>query len=173
MSKQEYEFLDTKNGRTFRFAAERIAFETTEDKARPVSKPRWSEIHIFKTPGAQYVLVKRGCSLVYHSTRECGGGNGGSHYVEMTVQEMADKYEIRIPCRKCDAGLRSYDDTVYLENDLTTVTATPSAHGLVESAHVLDADDILFLPHMAQRALLTAAATDSAIRDAFAVQIIE
>lgn len=171
MSETEYEFLDTKNGRTFRFHGERLAFETTEDPARPVSKPRWSEIHIFITPGDQYVLVKRGCSLVYHGSRDCG--RGGQHHTEMTVATMAEKHDIRIPCRKCDAGLKTYEDYVYLENDLTTVTTTPSARGLVESAHVVDADEVLFLPNMAQRALVTAAEKDTKIREAFAVQIID
>lgn len=148
-----YVCKDTKSGRDFHFTGELLAHETTN---RP-GRPRWSELTIYRTLAGAYILVKTGRSIVYHTTRECS--RAGKHFREAPCEEG-------VPCKRC--GIAPLGETVFYENDLSTVIVAKTAEGLVESAHLTDDLQVVFLPQIAHRALVAAGKIDADIATAYA-----
>lgn len=159
-----FTFNDTKSGREFRFDGDLLAHVSTVVPGRP----RWSEISIFRTEGGQYVLVKTGKSILFHSTRECS--RTGKYYVERKRADHHGEAANGIPCLQC--GPRANDPIVYEENDLVTVVVSRSAEGVVESAHLEDEDGIMFIPAFVNRALRLASEKDDELKAAFKVEVV-
>ena len=162
----QHEFIDTKSDRTYRFDGELLAHASSH---RP-GRARWSEISLFKTRGGEYILVKAGRSLVFHAKRSCAGPFAKS----AKGPKIGDAYRERIPCQRCvpvgrpEGGIHE----IFNENDLVTVIRSKSAEGVVESAHILDEDEVLTLPYLAQRMLQDAGTKDEAIKAAYAVEVV-
>lgn len=158
-----FEITDTKSGRNYEFDGELLSSESTASPGRS----RWSELHIYRTSGGQYILVKKGCSDVYHASRECG--RGGRFYTENPVDDF--DFDSTQPCSKCRPDPKP-DGKVFMENDLVTVVVSRSAAGIVDSAHLTDRDDVVFLTKIGMRVLEKAAKKDEAIREAYVHAVV-
>uniref|UniRef100_A0AAU6R5K6 Uncharacterized protein n=1 Tax=Micrococcus phage Kurnik TaxID=3092208 RepID=A0AAU6R5K6_9CAUD len=157
----QYSVTDTRSKRETRFEGDVLAHVSTN---RP-GRARWSELTIFKTVGGSYILVKAGKSILYHATRACDPRTG-----RYFVETRGDDRKSGIPCLKCGPG--PYDEVVFEENDLVTVVVNRHARGLVESAHILDDDQELFLPRIAKSCLEMASDKDPDIAEAYRVEVV-
>lgn len=155
-----HRIIDTKSKREYSFEGELIGKGSTEHNGRP----RWSEVELYRTPTGQYVLVKSGRSKLFHSSRSCSGIHAKQ------IKNGQRKLIEGVPCLKC--GPADRETTYFKENDLVTVVISKSAHGVVESAHLEDEDNVVFLPNIARTMLEQASRNDTAIREAYRVEVV-
>jgi hypothetical protein len=155
--------LPGSDGRTVQFTGVLLS---TASSQRPDAL-RWTEISIYRTQAGKYVIHKVGRTVVYHRTGQpCTSGS---------TEIKGDMRNALRPCPKCSPVLNGAVSTSPLtfEEDRHTVHVTETGDGVVESAHTQDADGTAYLTRPAKQALLSAAARDGAIRNAYYVQRID
>lgn len=158
---EQHAITDTKSGREIRFEGELLGFDTTEDD----TKPRWSEFSIYRTKGGQYITVKKGCSVIYHATRECAGQNAEER------ENLSREFIELDPCEKCTPA---DDADIYFEEiDLCTVFVSKQASEVLDTAYIVGPGGNRFIPHVASRALAEAADKDSDLAHGVRVQVVQ
>lgn len=158
--------------RVLKFTGERIAHASNR-LGRDEKQIRWSEVAIYRTRGNQYVLHKVGKSRVYHAgPNRCGGTSGVNTSVNTIKRWPVEKRMDLAPCPVCQPDVLTAYTSVLVEQDRGVTFVSKTADGVIESAKNEDADGVVYITKVAERALAQAAEVDDDIYDAYSVETI-
>ena len=125
---------------------------------------RWIEFKLYRTVGGAYVLSRVGVSLVYHTSSCPLVDRYGLQ--EADVDNLSDN---AIPCPECLPTL--YAPVVFPEKYRTWAMVSEDAEAVLDALYKYD-DNYRYLTKVAERLLEQASERDSALDQAYRIEVI-
>lgn len=142
--------------REIEFSGKKLGWSSTEKD----ESLRWTEIHIYKTNGGNYVIERLGQSLIYHvQGTECSQGHG----YKIRGSNLSPESE---PCPRCnpkvpeDSGFDAAQQFVH-ESRMSSAEVVERVDDLHDALSMYDRKRrVTRISHVAAQALQNAAAND-------------
>lgn len=146
-----------------RFDGELLGYSTSY---RPGSE-RWVEFSLFRTIGGSFVVARVGMSVLYHRA-----GCSIADRAGLPPTPRAALPPDRYPCRTCSPHEAQNEAMVCVEIPRYWAQTSNTADGVVDLLYQRDESGARYLTGVAKRLLEEASQVDTAIGDAYNVEII-